>query len=136
MPRKRPGRPITIARYLLVERWRASVGSHYGGSANFDPHSAHLHFHGQLDEPLKGVRDAQLQIGPDPEWETRTHAGMLIGIKPLVQFVIAVPPVQFERLWQLAPACRSIHLAFTEPYRSSATIKAWYASTNLPDEDE
>lgn len=136
MPRKRPGRPTSIARYLLVERWRGSVGSHYGGSANVKPHSAHLHFHGRLDEPLRGISDAQLQIGPDPEWETRTTAGALIGIKPVIQFVIGIPPLQFERLWQLAPACRSIHLAFTEPYRNSATIKGWYASTNLPDEDE
>lgn len=135
MPRKRPGRPTSIARYLLVEQWRASVGSYYA-SGNVEQHSAHLHFHGQLDEPLRGISDAQLQIGADTEWETRTTAGALIGIKPVVQFVISVPPIQFERLWQLSPACRSIHLAFTEPYRSSATIKAWYASTHPPDEDE
>ena len=136
MPRKRPGRPSTIARYLLVERWRASVSSHYGGSIGFEPHSAHLHFHGQLDGPLRGMSDAQLQIGSDPEWESQTKAGALIGIKPVVQFVINVPPIQFERLWQLAPACRSIHIAFAEPYRSTAAIHAWSASTHLPDEDE
>jgi hypothetical protein len=136
MPAKRPGRPTSVARHILVERWRASVGSHYGGPNNFEPHSAHLHFHGHLDEPLRGISDAHLQIGSDPHWEERTNAGALIGIKPLAQFVIAVPPIQFERHWQLAPACRSIHLVFKEPYRGKATITGWYASTHPPDEDE
>ncbi len=98
--------------------------------------STYLHFHGRLDEPLRGTSDAHLQISPDPDWEARTNAGGLIGNKPLVQFVIGIPPIQFERLWQLAPSCRSIHLAFSEPYRSKATITGWYASTTLPDEDE
>lgn len=136
MSAKGPRRPTTIARHLIIERWRGSVGSHYGRLAHFEPHSAHLLFHGHLDEPLRGISDARLQIGSDPDWESQANAGALIGLKPLAQFVMAVPPIQFERLWQMAAACRSIHLAFSEPYRSKATITGWYASTNLPDEDE
>lgn len=135
MPRKRPRRPTATSRHLLVARWRASVGSHYRDTY-FGPHSTYLHFHGRLDEPLRGITDAELQISPDLDWETSTSAGMIIGIKPRVQFVISVPPFQFERLWQLAAACRSIHLSFAEPKWGKAKITGWHASTNVPDEDE
>lgn len=137
MPAKRTRRPTSIARYLIVERWRASVSSHYSATA-LGPHSAYLSFSGHLDEPLRGIRDAHLQIGPDPHWESSTTAGMLIGLKPDARFVISVPPIQFERLWQLAAgnACRSIYLVFSEPKWGKATITDWYASTRLPDEDE
>lgn len=135
---KRPtSRPTKLARYLLVERWRASVSSYYS-PVGFEPRSANLHLHGHLDEPLRGITEAHAQIGVDNDWEDRKSAGAIIGIKPLVQLVIMVPPVQFERLWQLtaANACRSLRFVFTEPKRSSAMITDWYASTNLPDEDE
>lgn len=137
MPRKRPSRPTSIARYLIVESWSASVGSHYGAVA-LGPHSSYLHLYGHLDEPLRNISKAHVQISPDPHWETRTTAGMLIGLKPHAQFVISVPPIEFDRLWQLVlgNACRSIRFVFSEPKWSKATITGWYASTNLPDEDE
>lgn len=137
MPARRARRPAPITRHLLVTRWRASLGSHYSSPA-LGLLSAYLSLDGQLDEPLRGIRDAHLQISPDLDWESRTSAGMLIGLKPDARFVILVPPIQFERLWQLAVgnACRSVHLVFAEPKWRKATITDWYASSSLPDEDE
>ncbi len=132
----RRARPEVLSRHLIVERSEASLGSH-PGSRYVSPHSAHIQMIGHLDEPLKGVSEARLQVAASDYDENEKIVGSIIGMKPHVQFVTSTTTRQFDLLWTVAVAnrCRAIHFAFNKPVRGSAHIVSWYASTRLPDDE-
>lgn len=132
----RRARPEVLSRNLIVERSEVSLSTH-PGTRHFGPHSAHVQMIGLLDEPLKGVSEARLQVSVSDYDENEKIVGSIVGVKPHVQFVISAAARQFDLLWTVAVAnrCRSVHFAFNAPVRGSAHILSWYASTRLPDDE-
>lgn len=133
-PNRRP-RPELLFRNLIVERSSLNLGTNPSSTRN-SPHWAYIQMVGHLDEPLKGISDARLQVSASDD-KTEKAVGAIIAIKPHVQFVVGMATRQFDLMWSLAVAnrCKAVRLVFEAPKRGSALISSWSASTELPDKE-
>lgn len=134
-----------MSRYLTVAGWRAHVSirvDHPRGGLPSRDGSAWLEIKGDFLDAVKGVTQASVHVHPSSDVSLGNSSppsiGVIISIKPILQIVVNLSEIEFDRVWMLAATnqLRSCFIAFTQPHRSSALVVTLSISSALPEEDE
>lgn len=87
-----------------------------------------LELRGVMDEPVRDVVDVSISIyakdSTEPGSSKPVSVGAVMRTRPCFDVVVPFPQIDFDRVWSLAlhGQLRHAYLAFTKPYRRSATV--------------
>lgn len=97
--------------------------------------STSLELRGSLNEPVRGVVDVELHLGPEDDpgcGDARPAAiGAIVGMRPNMSIWLRWPPREFDRLWAmtLAGALKFVRLVMTTPKHNSALVTSAHFSS-------
>ena len=118
-------REITVTSFALHVFTRVDTPRGLPASIESGPW---LELRGEFDEPLRDVRAARVNAHPEESARVErepTSIGALIGLRPVADIVVALPPADFDRVWMLTLAgqARFVHVIMTLPKWRSALVK-------------
>jgi hypothetical protein len=134
-----PKQPLLI-RTMTVSGFSVRMGINASQPRGVPPSlemSTSLELRGTLNEPVRGVVDVEIHLGPEDHpgfGETSPAAvGAIVGMRPNMSIWLRWPPREFDRLWAmtLGGALKFVRLVTTPPKHNSGLVISAYFSSEV-----